>query len=327
MPNRTASLTTLTLAALLIGAGNLAAEDYPSRTVTMVVPFAAGGGADVVARIVADGMRRSLGRPVVVENVTGAGGSIGVARVARAAPDGYTIGSGGWGTYVANGAFYALPYDLRTDFAPVSLLPAEPLVILARKDLPAANLQELVAWLKANPGKAMMGTTGRGSPEHVFALHLQKQTGTQFQFVSYRGAGQALQDLIAGQIDVMMPVAALALTQLHSGNLKVLAISTPRRSAIASEIPTVEEAGLPGLAFTNWRGVFAPRGTPKAIVARLNAAIADALAEPTAHQRLTDLGQEFWAPEQQTPEALGALQHAEIEKWWPIIKSAGITAE
>jgi tripartite-type tricarboxylate transporter receptor subunit TctC len=315
------------IAAILGSTSPIAAMDYPARPITIIVPFAAGGGNDVVARIMAEGMRKSLGQPIIIENVSGAAGSIGVGRVARAAADGYTISSGGWGTYVANGAIYLLPYDVLKDFEPVSLLPAEPLLVLSKKAIPATNLQELVGWLKANPGKASMGTTGVGTPEHIFGIYFQKQTGTQFQFVPYRGASQAIQDILAGNIDMMFPVAAAALSQMHTANIKAYAVSTQERLAVAPELPTMEEAGFPGLYFKNWRAFWAPKGTPKEVVAKLNAAIVDTLDDQAVRQRLAELGQEFWPREQETPEALGAYHKVEIEKWWPIIKSAGIKPE
>jgi tripartite-type tricarboxylate transporter receptor subunit TctC len=320
-------LASIAFGVALAGSGSSIAQTYPSRPITIVVPFAAGGGNDVVARILAEGMRKSLGQPVIVENVTGAAGNVGVARVSRASPDGYTIISGGWGTFVANGAIYSLSYDVRKDFEPVALQPAEPLVMLSRKTLPATNLRELIDWLKANPGKASMGTTGVGTPEHIFGYYLQRETGTQFQFVPYRGAPQEMQDMLAGSIDMMFPVAAAALSALHTGDVKVYAVSTPDHLATAPEIPTIEEAGFPNLAFKNWRAFFVPRGTPKDIVDKLNAAVVDTLADTAVQARLSDLGQQFWPREQETPEALGAFQKAEIDKWWPIIRAAGIKPE
>jgi tripartite-type tricarboxylate transporter receptor subunit TctC len=303
------------------------AQVYPSRPIIMIVPFPPGGPTDAVGRIITERMRMSLGVPVIIENVGGAGGSIGVGRVARAMPDGYTIGIGNSSSHVFNGALYTLQYDLLTDFVPVSLLSSQPALIVAKKDLPAANLKEFIAWLKANPDKAMQGTPGVGTASHVWGAFFQKQTGTRYQFVPYRGAGPAMQDLVAGRVDFMIDTPSTSLRQVRSGTIKAYATAAERRLDAAPDIPTTAESGLPGFDFSFWQGMWAPKGTAREIVMTLNAAARAALADPTVQKRLHDLGQEIPPPEQQTPEALGAMHRSETEKWWPIVKAANIRGE
>jgi len=318
----------LAAAMVMTGIGSPHAETFPSRPVTIVVPFPAGGPVDTLARIVSEPMRASLGQPVIIENVSGAGGSLGIGRLARAAPDGLTLVLGNWTSSVGAPAIYPVTYDILGDFAPVTLATSSRLVIIARKSLPANDVKELIAWLKANPGKATAGTIGVGSPSHVGGLYFQSLTGTSFQIVPYRGAAPAMQDLIAGQIDLRFGAeASQTLPYLRDGTLKALAVMGETRWPAAPGIPTIDEAGLPGLHLPFWQAVWAPKGTPQEIVTRLNAIIVEALNEPAMRQRLTDLGQDVFPRAQQTPEALAAFHKAEIDKWWPIIRQAGIKGE
>jgi tripartite-type tricarboxylate transporter receptor subunit TctC len=303
------------------------AQTYPARPVTLVVPFPPGGSTDVLGRLLAERMRASLGQPIIVENVAGASGSIGLGRVARAASDGHTIAVGQWNTLVANGALYDLPYDVRNDFEPIALIADCPDVVTARKTLPMKDLKELVAFLKANPDKMTLGHAGTGSSAHIAGVFFQTATGTHFQFVPYRGGTPATQDLVAGHIDLMMGVATDALPQLRLGNIKAYAVLAKTRLASAIDIPTADEAGVPGLYVSQWYGLLAPKATPRSILGKLTDAVVGALTDRKVSAQLAELGLVVFPREQQTPEALRALQKAEIEKWWPIIKAAGIKPE
>jgi tripartite-type tricarboxylate transporter receptor subunit TctC len=314
----------LALATVLGTAQTTAAQTYPSHPITMVVPLAAGGSFDAIARILAERMRSSLGQPVIVENVSGATGSIGVGRVARATPDGYTLSYGGWPTHVLNGAVLNLPFDLLNDLDPVALISTNPMMIVAKKTLPANDVNELIAWLRANPDKASQGTAGAGSASHVSGVYFQKATGTRFQFVPYRGAAPAMQDLVSGQIDFMIDPAANSLPQARIGSIKAYAVTGSHRIAAAPDIPTAMEAGMPDFHIASWQALWAPKNTPKEIVAKVNAAVVEALSDPAVRKRLADLGQDVPPREQLTPEALSAYHKAEIEKWWPLIKAAGV---
>ena len=301
------------------------AETYPARPITLIVPFAAGGPTDVLGRILAAHMQTTLGQTVVIENVTGASGTLAGMRAARATSYGYTITIGHWGTHVINGAIYQLQYDVLRDFDPVGLLANGPQLIIGRPTLPSRDLKELIAWLKDN--KATAGTAGPGTGAHVAGVFFQTMTGTSFSFVPYRGAGPALNDVMAGHIDIMFDQASNSLPQVRGGKVKAYAVTSRSRLASAPDIPTVDEAGLPGLYISYWHGIWAPKNTPGEIIAKLNAALVVALADPAVQQRFLELGQEIPPPERQTPAALKSHQTAEIDKWWPILKAANIKAE
>jgi len=303
------------------------AQTYPSRPITMIVPFATGGPTDTISRLIAEGMRPLLGQPVIIENVSGASGMIGVGRVARASSDGYTLSYGAWSTHVVNPAAYALPYDVLKDFEPVSLIASTPWLVVAKKDMPANDLESLIVWLRANTDKALAGTAGVGTPPHVGGVLFQAATRTRFQFVPYRSGGFVMQDLLAGQIDMAFLDPVTSLPQMRAGKIKVYAVMAKNRLPAASEIPTVDEAGLPGIYLTPWHAIWAPKGTPNDIISKLNAAVVEALANPVVRQSITDQGMEIPPREQQTPEALRTFHEAEIEKWWPIIKAANIKGE
>ncbi len=303
------------------------AQAYPTRPITMIVPFAPGGAADVMARMIAEPLRAFLGQPVIVENASGGGGSIGVGRAVRAPGDGYTLSIGTTGSHVLTGALYSLQWDLVRDLEPIALLVSEPLMIVGRKSMPAQDLKELIAWLKANPDKASQGHAGVGATGHITGVIFQRETNTRFQFVPYRGGGPALQDLVAGQTDLEMEPVSNFLQQLRAGKLKAYAVAAKTRLAVAPDIPTVDEAGLPGFYRSVWLGLWLPKGASKDVIAKLSTAVQTALADPNLRSRIAELGQEIFPREQQTPEGLAAHQKAEIEKWWPIIKAAGIRGE
>jgi tripartite-type tricarboxylate transporter receptor subunit TctC len=300
------------------------AQTYPSRQITLIVPFPPGGSTDVAARIIAERMRPMLGQPIIVENVGGAGGSIAVGRVARAAPDGYTIDIGQWDTHVGN-IIYNLNYDLQKDFEPIGLMTINPQLMVARKNMPANNLQELVAWMKAHPGEIKY--VSQTAAAQVVGHLLQQSTGTTVQFIPYRGAGPAITDLISGQVDVLVAQAAALLPQVRGGTMKAIANLAAQRSPTMPDIPTSDEQGVPGLQMPGWFGLFAPKNTPKDIIGKLNAAMVQALADAGVRARFAEVGLDVAAREQQTPEGLADFHKAEIEKWWPIIKAAGVKAE
>jgi tripartite-type tricarboxylate transporter receptor subunit TctC len=306
---------------ILAGAGGAEAQTYPSRPITLVVPFPPGGSTDAAARIMAERMRVPLGQPVVIENVGGAGGSIGVGRVARAAPDGYTFDIGQWDTHVGS-IIYKLDYDLEKDFEPIALISTNPQLLVAKNDLPARTLGELVTWMKANPGK--INFVNQNAAANVSGVLFENLTKQKVQFIPYRGAGPAMTDLISGTVDLLVVQGAVALPQIRAGKIKALANLSPARSASMSDIPTSDETGVPGLYMSGWFGFWAPKGTPKDIIAKLNAATVEALADPAIQKRFTELGLDVAPRDQQTPEGLAAFQKTEIDKWWPIIKSAGI---
>ena len=300
------------------------AQSFPTRPITMTVGFAAGGAGDTIARVVVQSMTRFLGQNFIIENVGGADGSVAAGRVARARPDGYTITLGSIGTQVLNGAYYSLPYDVLNDFAPISPLVTLPALLFARKTLPASNLTELIDWLKLNPNTASVGRATL--LYHLIATLFQKETGTQFAIIPYRGGASAVQDLLAGQIDLVIS-APDKLPLARDGSIKVFAVTSDTRVAAAPDVPTFVEMGLPALSYSDWTALFAPKGTPTAVVGKLNAAAVEALADPIVRSRLADLGFEFFPREKETPEAFAAMQKADACKWWPIIKEFGIKAE
>src|SRR6202140_4504983 len=311
----------------LIFGGNARAENFPSHPITLVVPFSAGGPTDAMARILADHMRTTLGQNLVIENVTGAAGSLGVGRVVRAPADGYTVSIGHLGTHVANGAIYKLGYDLVADLEPVVLLPSNPMIIVSKNAVPAKTLKELIEWLKAKPSPATAGTAGAGSGSHIAGLYFENVTGIKLQYVPYRGTAPALTDLVAGQIDIIIDQLSNSIAQVHAGTIRAYGVTDDKPGESASDIPTTDEAGLPGFHMTLWSGLWVPKDTPKDIVARLNAAAVDALNDPAVRKQLENLGLQMPPADQLSPEALGNWQKAEIAKWWPMIKAANVKVD
>jgi tripartite-type tricarboxylate transporter receptor subunit TctC len=312
--------------ALLTFAG-ARAENFPSHPVTIIVPFAAGGPSDAMARILAERMKVTLGETLLIENVTGAGGSIGVGRAVRSPPDGYTISFGHLGTHVANGAIYKLGYDLVSDLEPVVLLPSNPMIIVSKNAVPAKTLKELLAWLKARPAPATAGTAGAGSGSHIAGLYFENITGIKLQYVPYRGTAPAMNDLVAGQIDIIVDQTSNSISQVRAGTIRAYAVTDDKRVGQAADIPTTDEAGLPGFHMTLWSGLWVPKGTPKDIIAKLNASAVDALYDPAVRKQLENLGLQMPPKDQLSPDALGAWQKAEISKWWPMIKAANIKVD
>jgi tripartite-type tricarboxylate transporter receptor subunit TctC len=319
-----ASFAALAITATLSGAE---AQTAPSRPIVLVVPFPVGGPTDTIGRILADGLQSALGQTVIVENAPGATGSIGTGKVARSESDGHTLILGTVATHVFNGAAYPLKYDVVKDFEPISLVAFDPQIIAVKKTLPVADLAQLINWLKANPDKAIAGTAGVGSTSHVSAVRFQAVTGTQFRFVPYRGLGPAMQDLVAGHIDILFALAANSVPQTRAGTIKALAVTSDSRLASAPEVPTVDEAGLRGFYFVNWHAIWAPRGTPEDITTRLNLAVRKVLADQVTLERLAAIGQQVPPSGRQTAQALATYQHEEIERWWPVIKAGNISAE
>jgi tripartite-type tricarboxylate transporter receptor subunit TctC len=314
-------------AALLISGSGARADNFPSHPITIIVPFSAGGPSDAMARILAERMKVTLGETIVIENVTGAGGSIGVGRAVRSSPDGYTVSFGHLGTHVANGAIYKLGYDLLTDLEPVVLLPSNPMIIVSKNAVPAKSLTELLAWLKSRPTPPTAGTAGAGSGSHIAGLYFENVSGIKLQYVPYRGTAPALTDLVAGQIDIIVDQTSNSISQVRGGNIRAYAVTADKRVASAPDIPTTDEAGLPGFHMTLWSGLWVPKGTPKDIVVRLNAAAVDALNDPGVKKQLESLGLQMPPQDQLAPQALGDWQKAESAKWWPIIKAADIKVD
>ena len=319
-------LTTF-IALTIAGLSAASAQNFPNRPITILVPFAAGGPVDITTRIVAEKMKDTLGQPIVIENVGGAAGSLAAARVAKSAPDGYTLITGIWGTHVANGAIYQLSYDVKNDFTPIGLISSNPLLIVSSKKVPAKSLEELISWLKQNPDKASQGTSGVGSVGHVAGAFFHAKTDTKFRFIPYRGLAPAMQDLVAGNVDLMFDTPATSLPHVKGGSIQAYAVTSPRRIKAAPDIPTVDESGLSGFYVSTWTALFAPKGTNKEVVATLNKAVMNALADPSVQRRLEEVGQEPYPVDQQTTEYLAKFQADEIEKWWPIIRGAGIKAD
>lgn len=324
---RLAIAATIAACAITVTLNGAEGQTARSHAIMLVVPFPAGGPTDAIGRIVAEGLQSALGQTVIVENAPGATGSIGTGKVARSEADGLTLILGTIATHVFNGAAYPLKYDVVRDFEPISLVAFDPQIIAVKKALPVTDLAQLISWLKANPDKATAGTAGPGSTSHVSAVKFQALTGTHFRFVPYRGLGPAMQDLVAGHIDILFDLAANSVPQIRADTIKALAVTSASHLASVPEIPTVDQAGLRGFYFVNWHAIWAPRGTPADVATRLSSAVRTVLADQETLKRLAGIGQQIPSLERQTPQALATYQREEIEKWWPVIKAANIRAE
>jgi len=314
------------LAALLALTAAARAQTYPTRPITLLVGYPPGGPTDTLARIVADGMKNSLGQTIVVETVTGAGGTIATGRVVHAAPDGYTIGIGQWNSHVGSPAIYPLDYDILNDLQPISLLTHSPNWVIGKNDLPPKSGAELIAWLKGHSEPITYATVGAGSPSHLMGMMLAKATGAHFQFVPYRGAAPVMQDMIGGQIEMSGLEASGSFPNAQAGRIRAFAVASPTRWAKSPDTPTFVELGIPDLVIEFWHGLWTTKGVPPDVVGRLSGAVRSALDDPAVRQRIEGLGQTIFPAAQQTPQALAAYQKAEIDKWWPVIKGAGIKA-
>jgi tripartite-type tricarboxylate transporter receptor subunit TctC len=324
-----ALLVSATVVAVSAWTAMAAAQNYyPAKPITVVVPFSAGGPTDTFARIMAEPMRRFLGQPVLIDNTTGAGGTIGTGKVVRSAPDGYMVSIGHWGTHVVNGAYYTkLPFNLYTDFEHAGMIATNPQMIISRNSVPATNLKELIGWVHANAGKVLMGTGGVGGASHMAAIYFQNLINTKFEYIAYRGGAPALQALLGSEVDLFVTQIGSGITLVRAGKLRAYAVTSPKRQAAAPELPTVDEAGLPGFHTAIWHAYWLPKGTPKGVITRFNAALVESLTDPNVQKRFADLGQEIPPRDQQTPQAHAAHHKAEIDKWWPIIKKSGLKAE
>jgi tripartite-type tricarboxylate transporter receptor subunit TctC len=311
----------------LVGVAAAQADTYPAKPMTLIVPFPAGGPTDTIARIMGEHMSKTLGQSILVETVTGAGATIGVGRVVNAAADGYTISIGNWSSHVGSPALYPVSWNPVNDLEPLIRLPVSSLMIVGKEALPAKDAKELIAWLKANPDKASAASVGAGSGAHVCGLYFGEKTETKFQFVFYRGGAPAMQDMLAGTIDIMCAEASQTLAHVQAHKIKAFAVMGRKRYAGLPEVPTMEEMGITGMDISFWHGLWAPKGTPKDVVAKINDAARKALDDPAVQKRVAALGMTIPDKAELTPQALHDFHKAEIDKWWPIIKSYGIKVQ